>query len=43
MGDIQYDSTIMGGREVSRPYRVWFSPKSCFIIGNDIHVVPVNF
>ena len=24
MGDIQYDSTIMGGREVSRPYRVWF-------------------
>ena len=27
MGDIQYDSTIMGGREVSRPYRV-FSPKA---------------
>ena len=22
--DIQYDTTIMGGREVSRPYRVWF-------------------
>ena len=21
---IQYDTTIMGGREVSRPYRVWF-------------------
>ena len=24
MIDIQYDTTIMGGREVSRPYRVWF-------------------
>ena len=24
MVDIQYDTTIMGGREVSRPYRVWF-------------------
>ena len=24
MIDIQYDITIMGGREVSRPYRVWF-------------------
>ena len=22
--DIQYDITITGGREVSRPYRVWF-------------------
>ncbi|MCI6145773.1 MAG: hypothetical protein MR689_03495, partial [Bacteroidales bacterium] len=22
--DIQYDTTLMGGREVSRPYRVWF-------------------
>ena len=22
--DIQYSITIMGGREVSRPYRVWF-------------------
>ena len=22
--DIQYDTTIMGGREISRPYRVWF-------------------
>ena len=22
--DIQYDTTIMGGREVSRPYQVWF-------------------
>ena len=22
--DIQYGITIMGGREVSRPYRVWF-------------------
>ena len=28
MVDIQYDTTIMGGREVSRPYRVWFSPKA---------------
>ena len=24
MIDIQYSTTIMGGREVSRPYRVWF-------------------
>ena len=24
MIDIQYDITIIGGREVSRPYRVWF-------------------
>ncbi|MDY4405977.1 MAG: hypothetical protein SPE55_02790 [Sodaliphilus sp.] len=24
MIDIQYGITIMGGREVSRPYRVWF-------------------
>ena len=24
MIDIQYNTTIMGGREVSRPYRVWF-------------------
>ena len=22
--DIQYDTTIMGGREISRPYQVWF-------------------
>ncbi|MDY3290701.1 MAG: hypothetical protein SOX37_07520 [Sodaliphilus sp.] len=28
MVDIQYDTTIMGGREVSRPYRVCFSPKA---------------
>ena len=27
MADIQYDITVMGGREVSRPYRV-FSPKA---------------
>ena len=27
MIDIQYDITVMGGREVSRPYRV-FSPKA---------------
>ena len=27
MVDIQHDTTIMGGREVSRPYRVGFSPK----------------
>ena len=26
MTDIQYDITIIGGREVSRPYRVGFSP-----------------
>ena len=38
IGDIQYDTTIMGGREVSRPYRVWFSPKSCFIISTNIDV-----
>ncbi|MDY5965978.1 MAG: hypothetical protein SPJ38_03725, partial [Sodaliphilus sp.] len=24
MIDIQQDITVMGGREVSRPYRVWF-------------------
>ena len=24
MIDIQYGITIMGGRELSRPYRVWF-------------------
>ena len=24
MIDIQYNITIIGGREVSRPYRVWF-------------------
>ena len=28
MVDIQYGITIMGGREVSRPYRVGFSPKA---------------
>ena len=28
MVDIQYDTTIMGGREVSRPYQVGFSPKA---------------
>ena len=28
MADIQYGITIMGGREVSRPYRVCFSPKA---------------
>ena len=28
MVDIQYDTTIMGGREVSRPSRVGFSPKA---------------
>ncbi|MDY5658906.1 MAG: hypothetical protein SPF24_00640 [Sodaliphilus sp.] len=28
MVDIQYGTTIMGGREVSRPYRVGFSPKA---------------
>ena len=24
MIDIQYNTTIIGGREVSRPYQVWF-------------------
>ena len=28
MVDIQCDIAIMGGREVSRPYRVGFSPKA---------------
>ena len=28
MVDIQHDTTIMGGREVSRPYRVCFSSKA---------------
>ena len=28
MVDIQHSITIMGGREVSRPYRVGFSPKA---------------
>ena len=27
MTDIQYNTIIMGGREVSRPYRVDFSPR----------------
>ncbi|MDY4685923.1 MAG: hypothetical protein SO364_05985 [Sodaliphilus sp.] len=28
MTDIQYDIAIIGGREVSRPYRFGFSPKA---------------
>ena len=28
MVDIQHDTTIMGRRKVSRPYRVGFSPKA---------------
>ena len=28
MTDIQYDIAIIGGREVSRPYWVGFSPKA---------------
>ncbi|MCI6986174.1 MAG: hypothetical protein MR928_09425 [Bacteroidales bacterium] len=28
MVDIQYNNTIMGGREISRPYRLGFSPKA---------------
>ena len=28
MIDNQYGNTIIGGREVSRPYRVGFSPKA---------------
>ncbi|MDY5563191.1 MAG: hypothetical protein SPF68_09245 [Sodaliphilus sp.] len=28
MVDTQFGITIMGGREVSRPYRVGFSPKA---------------
>ena len=28
MTDIQYNIIIIGGREVSRPYRVGFSPKA---------------
>ena len=28
MADIQHNITIMGGREVSRPYWVGFSPKA---------------
>ena len=32
MVDIQYDNVIMGGREVSRPYRVWFFAEGeCFL------------
>ena len=32
MIDIQYGITIMGGREVSRPYRVWFFAEGeCFL------------
>ncbi|MCI7317398.1 MAG: hypothetical protein MR542_05005 [Bacteroidales bacterium] len=36
MTDIQYGITIMGGREVSRPYWVGFSPKAsgCYPFGN---------
>ena len=32
MVDIQYDATIMGGREVSRPYRVWFFAERLFFM-----------
>ena len=28
IADIQYDIAIIGGREVSRPYRFGFSPKA---------------
>ena len=28
MIDIQHDIIVMGGREVSRPYRVWFFAKA---------------
>ena len=33
--DIQHDIAIMGGREVSRPYRVWFFAEGerMFILG----------
>ena len=36
MIDIQYGIIIMGGREVSRPYWVGFSPKAsgCYPFGN---------
>ena len=30
--DIQYNIIIMGGREVSRPYRVWFFAKRLFFM-----------
>ena len=30
--DIHYGITIMGGREVSRPYRVWFFAKRLFFM-----------
>ena len=32
MVDIQYNTTIMGGREVSRPYRVWFFAERLFFM-----------
>ena len=37
MIDIQYSITIMGGREVSRPYRVWFfaEGEQCFPLNRD--------
>ncbi|MDY5804241.1 MAG: hypothetical protein SPJ98_10305, partial [Sodaliphilus sp.] len=36
MIDIQYGITIMGGREVSRPYQVWFLC-FCFCAPEFIH------
>ena len=32
MIDIQQDITVMGGREVSRPYRVWFFAERLFFM-----------
>ena len=32
MIDIQYNITVMGGREVSRPYRVWFFAERLFFM-----------
>ena len=34
IGDIQYDTTIMGGREVSRPYRVFRRRRAVYPFGD---------
>jgi len=46
MVDIQYDIAIIGGREVSRPYRVWFFAEGewflcfCFSASQYLSTVP---
>ena len=41
MVDIQYDNVIMGGREVSRPYWVWFFAEGEWFFYVFVFVPPV--